>query len=231
MCFLKKCMVCGACQYLHIHLSREENTLLCLVYKQPLSLHSETPFSTNIYCLYHSLSLTSTILVTTVFDPMNAHVVDGSSVYLQYGLIFSLILNLRNKDIAFRVGAHFIHEICYLIQNIAEGNVISERQHVRRSLCVLMLHRLLGGCLRPPRHFFSVFQVAQQCHLMLPRQEKGTGRPSGTEGALLVGWWESWDWLYDAVCGSWNFPPSTCGHIYGRISFFLSKPNVHQCLY
>lgn len=66
----------------------------------------------------------------------------------QCGLILSLILNLSNKDIAFRVEPHSIHEICYAIQNIAEQNVISERQRVSRSLCALMLHSHLTDFLR-----------------------------------------------------------------------------------
>lgn len=42
-------------------------------------------------------------------------------------------------------------------KNIAEQNVISERQHVCRSLCVLMLHSHLTDCLRLRQHFFWGF--------------------------------------------------------------------------
>lgn len=134
----------------------EENTILCLVCKSSLSRHSEMPFSANIRLRY-LLSVTSALSVTTVFDPMNAHVVDGSSVYFQYGLILSPILNLWNKDIASGVETHFIHEICYLIQNIAEQNVISERQHVCRSLCVLLLQSRHTDCVRLQQRFFWGF--------------------------------------------------------------------------
>lgn len=76
---------------------------------------------------------------------------------------------------------------------------------------------------------FEGFQVAQQCHLMLPQQEKARQGPSVAEGALIVGWLESFDWLYDAVGGSWNFLPHTCGHICDWIRLFLCRQNVCHC--
>lgn len=75
----------------------------------------------------------------------------------------------------------------YLIQNIAEQNVISERLHARRSLCVLILHSPFLTSSVFDSLSFEGFQVAQQCHLLLPRQEKTRQGPSGTEGALLLG--------------------------------------------
>lgn len=61
---------------------------------------------------------------------------------------------------------------------------------------------------------FEGFQVAQHCHLMLPQQEKDRPGPSGTEGALLVGWLESIDWQYDALCRSFSSK-----HLWPSLSF------------
>ncbi len=52
---------------------------------------------------------------------------------------------------------HYIHEICYLIQSIAELNVISEQHHICTSLCVPMLHSHLTDFLCLWQHFFWGF--------------------------------------------------------------------------
>lgn len=118
---------------------------------------TQPPFDCSPPGFHCSLSVTSAKSVTTGSDPINAPVVDRSSVYFQCGLILSLILNLWNKDIAFTVEPHSLREICYSVQNVAEQNVISERRRVCRSLCALMLHSHLTDFLRLWQHFFWGF--------------------------------------------------------------------------
>lgn len=179
-----------------------------------------------------SLSGTSAKSVTTVFDPMNAHVVDRSSVYLQYGLRLSLILNLWNEDIAFRVEPHSIHEICYLIQNIAEQNVISEQQHVCRSLCVLMLHSHLADFPRLWQHFFGGFSGGTTVPPNVTstgKSQTGTFRYRGSSSRWLIGvfWLIGWMMLFDSsftalvamFLAEWPFYSANQMCVRARISF------------
>lgn len=89
--------------------------------------------------------------------------------------------------------------------------VSSSRYSIQESLC--------SAAAQPPRwlpptvgffffflwcHFFWDFQVAQQCPLMFPQQEKARRGPSGAAG-VLVGWLEDFDCLSDAVYSSSEF--------------------------
>lgn len=190
---------------------------------------TQPPFDCSPPGFHCSVSVTSAKSVRTVLAPINAHVVDKSSVYFQYGLILSSILNLWNKDISFSVEPHSICEICYSVQNITEQNVISERQRVCRSLCALMLHSHLTDFLRLWQHFFWGFSSGTTVPPNVTstgKSQTGTIRCRGSSSR-----WLSFDWLYNAVCVSWNFPPSTCGHICDWISILLARQNVYQCLH
>lgn len=187
--------------------SKAQRKIPCVVESRSLHYHfivrwlSPLRDSTSIWLSFTRFPLLTVSHINqisnNVFEPMNAHVVDGSSVYFQYGLILSLILNLWNKDIAFRVEPQSIHEICYLIQSIAEQNVISERHHVCRSLCVLMLHSHLTDFLSLWQHFFWDFSGGTTVPSNVTstgKSQTGTIRYRGSLSRWLIGviWLTVW---------------------------------------
>lgn len=82
---------------------------------------------------------------------------------------------------------------------------------------------ILTGCLCLWWHFYWGFSGGTTVPPIVTSVGERQG-PWGTEGALLAGRLESFGWLCDCECGSWNFLSS---HMCGRGSLILGR-YVHQ---
>lgn len=112
--------------------------------------------------------------------------------------------------------------VIWLIKNEPHDIIcpIDTELHVCKSLCsnVAKSHSSLFSIWH--NFQFKYFQVAQQCHLMLPLREMAD-ETSGTEGALLPAWWEI-KWALCAV------PLGICIHVTGYSYIYILVKNKKE---